>query len=371
MDPAEVVLGDVVVASQGDEIVVDGPLLTGAVEVDESLLTGESEGVHKSPGDEVKSGSAVLSGTGRYCAARVGADSYASQLTVRAREFQKRVTPIQREVDTVVRVLLLVTAFYVGLLALGSVLQHGSLLDFARATAVVFQIAPPGLFLVIVLAYALGAARIADQGVVVQQVESVESLCRVEVLCLDKTGTLTTNRFALAQVLPVAPGVTEDAARAALGHVRGVGHRAQQDERGHRRRRPGGARAPPRTRSPSPALASGARSRSRARTSSRARGCSARPEMLEPRLAPGAKWDPDGTAATWQREGMRVLLLARRGGATTLHAGDDTHRARRACSPTPSPRSPTSCAPTRPRRSPGSPRPASSSRSSAATTRTR
>jgi cation-transporting ATPase E len=326
IDPSEVVLGDVVVAAQGDEIVVDGPLLEGTLELDESLLTGESDGVHKSPGDEVKSGSAVLSGAARYEAARVGADSYASQLTVRARAFQKRVTPIQREVDTTVRVLLLVVAFYVSLLALGNVLQHGSLLDFARATAVVFQIAPPGLFLVIVLAYALGAARIADEGVVVQQVESVESLCRVEVLCLDKTGTLTTNRFALAEVLPVASGVSPDDARSALGVFAASVTAPNKTSETIAAAVPSQARAP---------VAEVAFSSGRKWSAVGLGGDDAlagtwvlgAPEMIQPGLADGDAWDPDGTATAWQREGMRVLLLARAQDPAALgRTGDEDPR---------------------------------------------
>ncbi len=320
VDPECVVLGDVLVADQGDEIVVDGPLLTGAVEMDESLLTGESEGVDKKPGEDVMSGSAVLSGSGRYLAARVGAESYASKLTVRARAYRKRVTPIQREVDTTVRVLLLIVAFFTIILGIGTYIQHNTALDFARATAVVFQIAPPGLFLVIVLAYALGAARIADQGVVVQQVESIESLSRVEILCLDKTGTLTTNLLALDEVRSVAPGLAEEDARAALGTFAASGT------------------APNRT---SEALAAGLGGTPVALADevpfSSARKWSAvsfaegplagawvlgAPELLAPHLGGGA-WDPDGLGDGWQHAGKRVLLLARATGTTSLHEGEE------------------------------------------------
>ncbi len=320
IEPEEVVLGDVLVANQGDEIVVDGSLLTGSVEMDESLLTGESEGVDKKPGDDVMSGSAVLSGSGRYLAEHVGADSYASKLTVRARTYRKNITPIQREVDTTVRVLLLIVAFFVALLAIGFYLQHDTPLEFARATAVVFQIAPPGLFLVIVLAYALGAARIAGEGVVVQQVESIEALSRVDVLCLDKTGTLTTNKLALDAVRPVAPGLAEDAARAAVGTLAAS------------------FSSPNRT---SEALAS-ALGGTAATVAEEVAFSSARkwsavsmgegpnagawvlgaPESLAPHLVGGAAWDPDGVGASWQRGGKRVLLLAHAQG-TSLHDGEE------------------------------------------------
>jgi cation-transporting ATPase E len=329
IDPAEVVRGDVVVASQGDEIVVDGPVLAGAMDVDESLLTGESDGVHKPLGAMVKSGSAVLSGTGRYLAGDVGADSYAAKLTVRAREFKKRITPIQREVDTTVRVLLLIVAFYVAIFVLGFLLNHTTTLQLARSVAVVFQIAPPGLFLVIVLAYALGAARIAGQGVVVQQVESIETLSRIDVLCLDKTGTLTTNHFELDAVAPLADGVSEADARTALAtyaaSVSAPNRTIEALTEGLGGRVHAAAPAAPVAPADEVAFSSALKWSALTFAEGPARGAwvLGAPEMVEPGLVAGSVWDPDGSARRWQDAGERVLLLAHSDHVGTLHAGDE------------------------------------------------
>ena len=202
LDPSHVVLGDLLVAGPGDQIVVDGQVVSDSrCDVDESLLTGESDGVPKVRGDEVYSGSFVLTGRLVYEAQRVGQESFANQLTKGARAFTREYTPLQREVDVMVRVLLFVVGFFGLMLALNYLInQDVSFVESVRAASVVFGLAPSSLFLMIVTAYALGAVRIAGKGALVQQANSVESLCHVTVLCLDKTGTLTANQIHLDEV---------------------------------------------------------------------------------------------------------------------------------------------------------------------------
>jgi len=202
IDPDEVVIGDLLVAETGDQIIVDGLVLSNDhSEIDESLLTGEADSITKQPGDEVYSGSFVVSGRIEYEAHRVGSESLANKLTEGAREFTSELTPLQREINLIVRILLGVVLFFGLIITLNYLInQKVSLVQAVRDASVTFGLTPSSLFLMIVTGYALGALRIAKKGVLVQRANSVESLCHVSVLCLDKTGTLTTNRIHLDKI---------------------------------------------------------------------------------------------------------------------------------------------------------------------------
>ncbi|MFL5332431.1 MAG: HAD-IC family P-type ATPase, partial [Geminicoccaceae bacterium] len=203
VDPREVVLGDVLFAAPGDQIVVDGGVLAeGRLDVDESLLTGESDRVPKREGDPVYSGSFVVSGTAYYEAQKVGKDSLANQLTVSARAFRRTYTPLQREVNLVIRVILLLAVYIEILLVASSLVQNTALVESVQMSVVIAGLVPNGLFLAIAVAYAMGAVRIIGHGALVQQSNAIESLSHVDVLCLDKTGTLTANRLALYALEP-------------------------------------------------------------------------------------------------------------------------------------------------------------------------
>lgn len=204
IDPSEIVQGDLLLLTSGDQVVVDGEIVgEGFLEMDESLLTGESDVVKKTMGDKVLSGSFCITGRGYYKAEKVGAESFANTITASARTFKNDLTPLQREVDVLVRILLAMVMFFGLMLFISSIIERFTLLNTVRMASVIFGLAPSGLFLMIVVAYALGAVRIANKGALVQHVNSVESLCHVNVLCLDKTGTLTTNKILLDQVKPL------------------------------------------------------------------------------------------------------------------------------------------------------------------------
>jgi cation-transporting ATPase E len=203
VDPAEIVCGDLLVVGPGDQIVVDGRVVSqGHFDVDESLLTGESRLVVKHEGDQVQSGSFCVTGRGVYEATMVGANSYANKLTLEARTFTRHLTPLQREVYLVIRVLLGLAAFFGILLIIDNTLNDVPAIESVRQLSVLFGLAPSSLFLMIVVAYAVGAVRIANRGALIQQANSIESLCNVDILCLDKTGTLTTNRLKLNEIHP-------------------------------------------------------------------------------------------------------------------------------------------------------------------------
>jgi cation-transporting ATPase E len=212
--PAEVVRGDVLRVRPGDQIVVDGPLLPGGrIEADESLLTGESEPVVKHPGDDLRSGTLCVAGDGYQEARDVGAASYAGRLTAEARRVTTDKTPLQRRIDFVVRLVMALVVLMSGAILAQAALEGFSLLRVVQITAVLSGLVPYGLFFLIALAYTRGAAGIARRGALVQQVNAVESLTHVDVVCTDKTGTLTTGHLALEEVEPLG---AQDAA-AALG----------------------------------------------------------------------------------------------------------------------------------------------------------
>jgi cation-transporting P-type ATPase E len=204
VSPDELVLDDVLAVSAGDQIFVDGHIVgDGHISVDESQLTGESESIVKRPGDPVYSGSFCISGTACYVAERVGSDSLAGHITSGARAFRRVLTPLQRGINLVTRLAVLIVGYLEFLLLIRSVLEGTDLASNVQNATIVAGLVPNGLFLSISVAYALAAVRIVRQGVLVQQSNAVESLSNVDTLCLDKTGTLTTNRLQVHDIYPL------------------------------------------------------------------------------------------------------------------------------------------------------------------------
>lgn len=215
VDPSEVVLGDVLIARPGDQIIVDGTVIgDGKMDVDESLLTGESDLIPKKAGDPVMSGSFCVNGSAMYEATRVGAESYANQLTASARAFRIQKTPLQRDIEFTLRLLMLLAIFIGFLLLMAALLYATPVMRGVQMAAVVAGLVPNGLFFMVIIAYAMGALRIAGQGALIQQSNSVESLSNVTVLCMDKTGTLTANRIQFNDLVPL--NMEQDALRQTL-----------------------------------------------------------------------------------------------------------------------------------------------------------
>lgn len=205
VDALEVVLGDLLVVRRGDQLLLDGKVTDGSFQADESLLTGESDRIPKAPGSEVLSGSFCVDGEARYLATRVGAASFANQLTAGARAFRAERTPLQLDVNRILRgmsLLVLVAAVPV-LLSLWQ--EHGYLpaIETARAAAVLVALIPQGLVVMVTVTYALAIVRLAGQKALIQRSNAVESMSRVSVLCLDKTGTLTTPEIEVAETHPI------------------------------------------------------------------------------------------------------------------------------------------------------------------------
>jgi cation-transporting ATPase E len=204
LTPDAVVRGDVLRIRAGDQIVVDGPLLDGGrVEIDESLLTGEADPVVKNSGDDLRSGSLCVAGEGHQLARDVGAHSYAGRLTADARRTTTDTTPLQRRIEFVVRLVIVLTVLMSGAILAQAAIAGFTLLRTVQIAAVLSGLVPYGLFLLIAIAYTAGAASIARRGALVQQVNAVESVSNVDVICTDKTGTLTTGRLTVDDILPL------------------------------------------------------------------------------------------------------------------------------------------------------------------------
>ncbi len=206
VDPEEVVLGDILLVEPGDQVLVDGEVLSAnGLTVDESLLTGESDLIPKRPGDPVHSGSFCMAGSGTYVALRVGPDSLAQRLTIQARQYRNVQTPLQREVGLVLRVMAVLAV----VLSIQIVIayQNGStgmtLSETVRAAAVLASLVPQGLSFMVTVTYAMAIVRTAGSGALIQRINAVESTSNVDVLCMDKTGTLTTNELKLERMHPL------------------------------------------------------------------------------------------------------------------------------------------------------------------------
>jgi len=206
-----IVVDDVLELGRGDQVPVDGTVLCGeGLELDEALLTGEAEPVSKQPGEEVLSGSFVVAGTGRIRARGVGGSAYAARLQAQARRFSLIRSELQQGTNQILR---LVTWVMIpaGLLLIGSEFfrSHDPLRDAARGSAAgVVAMVPEGLVLLTSLAFAAGALRLARRRVLVQELAAIEGLARADVLCIDKTGTLTKPgmRLVATEVVNGEPG---------------------------------------------------------------------------------------------------------------------------------------------------------------------
>lgn len=239
----DVVLDDTLVLRAGDQVPADG-LVSGSrgLQVDESMLTGESDAVEKEIGDRVLSGSVVVAGEGSAVVDRVGADSFANSLAAEAKRFSLVASELRSSID---RVLKWVTWFVgpVALLVLNAQMiaqggwaeasASGAWRDAATATiAAVVAMVPLGLVLMTSITFAVGAVKLARQQVLVQELPAVEGLARVDIICLDKTGTLTQGDIVFDDAHPLTArpgwesvlswyGVQKDAnatARSLAGH---------------------------------------------------------------------------------------------------------------------------------------------------------
>ncbi|MGV8908727.1 MAG: HAD-IC family P-type ATPase [Propionicimonas sp.] len=215
-----VVLGDIIEIGPGDQIIVDGEVVEASyLEVDESLLTGESDPLLKGVADQVMSGSFVVAGVGAFRATRVGHDSFAAQLTAEASKFSLVKSELQTGINKILRLItwLLVPVGIATIWVQWN--QAGVWQEKVLATAgALVPMVPEGLVLLTSLAFAVGVVRLGQRNVLVQELPAIEGLARVDVVCADKTGTLTENglRFSHVELLD---GAEEGAVNGVLARL--------------------------------------------------------------------------------------------------------------------------------------------------------
>ncbi|TYT21846.1 HAD-IC family P-type ATPase [Corynebacterium urealyticum] len=200
---SEIVEGDLIRVGSGDEIVVDGPLLSGSLSMDESQLTGEADPVRHNPGDELLSGSFVKHGSGVFRAEKVGGESYAARLAAEASDFSLTDSVLMSGINSILRVItwLLIPT---GLLTIFTQLTRTdapireSILSMAAALV---PMVPEGLVLMTSIAFAVGIVRLGKYKALVNELVAIEGLARVDTMCTDKTGTLTSNEMELEAVV--------------------------------------------------------------------------------------------------------------------------------------------------------------------------
>ena len=200
---ADLVADDLVDLRPGDQLVADGMVRASTgLEADESLLTGEAEPVDKRPGDRLLSGSFVVAGAGGYQATEVGAGAYARRLAAEARRFGLVRSELMEGINRILRYVTWVIV-PLGVLLLASQLHaHGTVREALTGTvAALVGVVPQGLVLLTSVAFGVAAVTLARRRVLVQQLPAVEGLARVDVLCIDKTGTLTDGTIAFDRLI--------------------------------------------------------------------------------------------------------------------------------------------------------------------------
>ncbi len=218
IDQKDVVVDDIIVLERGDQVVVDGAVVeSNKLEIDESLLTGESLPINKKNGDEVLSGSFCLSGNGYYRAEKVGDNSYANEITKTAKKFKLNLSPLQVKLNFIVKVLFSTAIF---LVILEIIRNPGGFsdLDFVRRiSTVMLSLIPQGLVLMASVTFALGIYRISKIGAIIQKLNAIESFANVKIVCTDKTGTLTQNKLAVNRITPLTNKFTKEQIEELLG----------------------------------------------------------------------------------------------------------------------------------------------------------
>lgn len=215
--PKDVVLDELIELGPGDQIVVDGEVVESELlEVDESLLTGEADPVHKELGAQVLSGSYVVSGSGAYRATKVGRDAYAAKLAEEASKFTLVNSELRNGINTILKVITYL------LIPAGALIIYNQLFSSGQSwrpavtgmVAALVPMVPEGLVLMTSIAFAVGVVRLGRRKCLVQELPAIEGLARVDVVCADKTGTLTENGMRLADLEVLGAGDEAEIRRA-------------------------------------------------------------------------------------------------------------------------------------------------------------
>lgn len=212
----EIVLDDVLELQNGNQIPTDCIVLEGECDVNESLLTGESDSIHKKPSDTLLSGSFLVSGKCRARAEHVGDDNYASTVFSGAKYIKKVNSEIMRTLNKIIKIISIAIIPVAAMLFFNQLDIAGTNFQsvIVNTVAAIIGMIPEGLVLLTSTVLAVGIIRLAKHKVLVQELYCIETLARVDVLCLDKTGTITEGRMELKDVLPIGSFGREEIDRA-------------------------------------------------------------------------------------------------------------------------------------------------------------
>ena len=207
----EIVLDDLMVVRNGNEVCADAIILEGECQVNESLLTGESEPVYKKTGDEILSGSFIVSGNVKAQVIHVGKDNYVNQIVSKAKYIKKPYSEILSSIKLIIKIVSFALAPVAALL-FANQLNMGRGFDEAvvATVAAVIGMIPSGLVLLISVVLAVSVIKLGQQKVLVQELFCIETLARVDVLCLDKTGTITEGTMAVENIISFDESMTKD-----------------------------------------------------------------------------------------------------------------------------------------------------------------
>ena len=201
IDSEEIVLGEYLHLNLGDQVPVDAEIIEGSIEVDESLLTGESDNIFKTINDKVMSGSNVVSGSCLVRAIAVGEDSYINKLAKSTKEFKKYPSKLRDYMDKILKVIsILLVPVAIMLYMRGASLGRGYVEIVLRSAGALVGMIPEGLILLVSVSLAVAAMKLAKKKVLVQELYCVETLARVDVLCFDKAGTITTGNMNVVEI---------------------------------------------------------------------------------------------------------------------------------------------------------------------------
>ncbi|MCE1165733.1 MAG: HAD-IC family P-type ATPase [Bacteroidetes bacterium] len=222
IDRKDIVKDDIIELKRGDQVVVDGTVASSRhLEVDESLLTGESVPVEKAVGTVLLSGSFCVSGLGYYKAEKLGAESHANSVTNLAKKYKFTLTPLQKRINTILKVLfgvaLILTAIEIISYNTASHPVYTFTDHIRKIATILISLVPQGLVLTASITFAIGVYRISKTGAIVQKLNAIESFSNVEYVCMDKTGTLTENKLKTRSVINVSGKYFNDEVNRLLG----------------------------------------------------------------------------------------------------------------------------------------------------------
>ena len=202
----EVVKDDLIFISSGSQIVVDGKVVVShGLEIDESLITGESVPLYKGAEDQLISGSFCLSGSGLFKADVVGEGSLISKLTKSAKKYELRTSPLQRKINFLFVISFVITVLLICCdIMINFAGQEFTIDDVRKVSTLATALIPEGLVFFSTITFMMGILKIAKYGAIIQKVNAIDSLANIDVACIDKTGTLTKNKLALAKIIPLS-----------------------------------------------------------------------------------------------------------------------------------------------------------------------